>query len=726
MRVDHLAYQRATNIAGLGFLLQAVFAAVLLVLGLALGDTGSVVASIWAMLGLLVWLGLLIVFNQHRLERLESLEADELLAAGGDVALFEGRDGVGGVAARRLRMLYRWVLPLLSLGFALALAIGGWLIIAYLTDTRVGDADAIFEVSVHRGWLVAVDIAFGVIAFIFSRFLAGMAELPAWRNLRGGAGIMVGNALVFLAVAIGVAFRFFELPGIIEGVAWGIPIFMCAVAIEIVLAIVLNVYRPRIAGEYPRAAFDSRTLSLLSRPDSFVRSINEAVNYQFGFDITSSWGYQLVLRSGVWLGGLCVVSLLAMSTLVVVDGRQEGLRLRAGRIISTSQGDVQTPGAFWKLPWPLEYASLHDVTEVRPLAVTPAEDGTSRYDDWSKLVGLENKADDYEFIVRPSMLGRAAADALVVDLEATGDDIVGEVGWALVRARMTLMWRVRSVEEAAAGGGGLLQYLAFGTDRRARRQQLTDRQRILRALSVAETTRYFATLGLDDVLTTDRGTLGESLQELIQARLDELEAGIEIVSVNLPMVAPPEDAVQSFEDLPVAFQQHLRTTRDAEREKTNVLNSAVGNPAWLEPLVTAIDQVDAARVALAAATDQEHASREAAVREAVAKAETIVRKGGGAAYQIIAAAERSRLVDMLDRRGQAARVRGQQAAWLAAPELFRQRSIMKLYAQYLPTMRKYVMGVDPSKLDLSIELRELASPNTVFSESLLDGTERQE
>ena len=124
MRVDHLAYQRATNIAGLGFLLQAVFAAVLLVLGLALGDTGSVVASIWAMLGLLVWVGLLIVFNQHRLERLESLEADELLAAGGDVALFEGREGVGGVAARRLRMLYRWVLPLLSLGFALALAIG--------------------------------------------------------------------------------------------------------------------------------------------------------------------------------------------------------------------------------------------------------------------------------------------------------------------------------------------------------------------------------------------------------------------------------------------------------------------------------------------------------------------------------------------------------------------------------------------------------------------------
>ncbi|MDP6890942.1 MAG: SPFH domain-containing protein, partial [Phycisphaerales bacterium] len=529
-----------------------------------------------------------------------------------------------------------------------------------------------------------------------------------------------------LAIAIGVVFRFFELPGIIEGVAWAIPIFMFAVAVEIVLAIILNVYRPRVAGEYPRAAFDSRALSLLSRPDSFVRSINEAVNYQFGFDITSSWGYQLVLRSGVWLAVLCVVSLLAMSTLVVVDGRQEGLRLRAGRIIPTSQGEVQSPGAFWKLPWPFEYSTLHDVTEVRSLAVTPPESGVSGYDNWSKPVELENKAKDYQFIVRPSSLGQEAADALVADLEATGDPIVDDVGWALVRARITLMWRVRGVEEASEGGG-LLQYLDFGTDHRARRQRLTDRERIVRSISVAEATRYFATLNLDDALTTDRGKLGESLRGLIQGRLDTLESGIEIVSVNVPIVAPPEKAVQSFEDLPVAFQQHLRTTRDAERERTNVLNSAVGNPAFVEPLVDAVNKVEVARAAIgAAADDTDLAPLQAALQEAVNEAETVSRQGGGAAYQIIAAAERSRLLGMLGRRGQAARVRGQQAAWVAAPELFRQRSIMKLYAQYLPEMRKYVMGIDPSKLDLSVELRELASPNTVFSESLLDGTEREE
>jgi len=112
--------------------------------------------------------------------------------------------------------------------------------------------------------------------------------------------------------------------------------------------------------------------------------------------------------------------------------------------------------------------------------------------------------------------------------------------------------------------------------------------------------------------------------------------------------------------------------------------------------------------------------------EAVATAEALIRKGGGAAYQLIAAAERARWVDLLGKQGQATRVRGQQAAWAAAPELFKQRSIMQLYGRYLPPMRKYVMGVDPERLDLNIELRELATPNTVFSESLLKEGEGEE
>ncbi len=720
MRVDHLAFQRATNVSALGFVLQAAFGTVLLVLGLSMDDTATVVASAWALVGLVVWVGLLIVFHQHRQERLEALETDELLQTSGETAMFEGGSGV---AARRLRLIYRWVLPGFSLLMAVALVVSGWLVVGFMNEARAGVSDVEFMLTVHRGWLIAVSLSFAVVSFIFSRFLAGMAEFPAWKNLRAGAGVMVGNALVMLAVAVGVAFRFFELPGVIEGVAWGLAIFMFLVAAEVVLAIVLNVYRPRTAGEYPRAGFDSRGLSLLSRPDSFVRSLNEAVNYQFGFDITSSWGYQLILRSGVWLAGLSLLSLLAMSMFVVVDGREEGLRLRGGDIVETAAGEVQPPGAFWKWPWPLEYASLFNVTEVRTLPVTPAEAEMSRYDNWTKVSKLEGAAKDAEFIVRPSQLGEKETQALMADLAAADIEGASDDRWAIIRARLILGWRVRSASEA---GGGLLQYLDFGSTERARRQKLTDRERMLRAIAYGEATRTFATMNLDEVLTTRRGDLSAMLAAAVQKKLDALDAGIEVVSVDVPMVSPPEKAVRAFEDLPVALQQADRTVARAERSRTTTLTSTVGDSRFVDEVVQAVDAVDELRHQLEKASDDERAQMQQQLDEAVATAEALIRKGGGAAYQLIAAAERARWVDLLGKQGQATRVRGQQAAWAAAPELFKQRSIMQLYGRYLPPMRKYVMGVDPERLDLNIELRELATPNTVFSESLLKEGEGEE
>ncbi|MDP7070035.1 MAG: SPFH domain-containing protein [Phycisphaerales bacterium] len=724
MRVDHLAYQRATNIAGLGFLLQAALGTVLLVLGLSLGDTGSVIASIWMLLALVVWLGLLVIFNQHRLERIESLETDELLQVSGETSLFEG--AAGGVAARRLRMLYRWFLPGLSIALAIGLVVGGWMVVSFMGRLTTGEVPSEFLMSEHRGWIVAIDLSFAVIAFIFSRFLAGMAEFSAWRNLRAGAGVMVGNALICLAIAVGVVFRFFDLPMVVQGVSWGIAIFMFIIAAEVLLAIVLNAYRPRVAGEFPRAGFDSRSLSLLSRPDSFVKTLNEAVNYQFGFDITSSWGYQLVLRSGVWLAALSIISLLAMSMFVVVDGRQEGLRLRSGRIVPVGEREVQPPGAFWKLPWPLEYAELHDISELRSLPVTPPEAGRTDYDNWTKPSRLANKAKEVMFIVRPSSLGEAAARSLIMDLGDADDDVISEGRWSLVGARFSLLWRVRGGAAADDDGGGLLQYLKFGTDQKARRRQFTDREQILRGISLAEATRLFATLGIDDLLTTRRGEIGEMLASGIQKRLDSLEAGIEVVSVDIPIIAPPEDTARAFEDLPVAIQQADRAVANAERKESSTLTQAVGNPKYVEEAVAAVDRVNALRAALGAASETNRPAAQAELDAAVAEAEKIVRKGGGGGYQILAAAERDRWIELLARQGQATRVRGQEASWKAAPELFRQRAIMKLYAQHLPTMRKYVMGIDPEHMDLNLELRELASPNTVFSESLVGGDEEEE
>ncbi|MEC8321453.1 MAG: hypothetical protein VX012_08585, partial [Planctomycetota bacterium] len=367
MRTDHLAYQQATRVAGFGLLLQLAIGLVMLVYGVVFSDSSFTIASMPILCGLVVWASLVVIFHQHRLERLEALERDELAAdRGGDDATGIFAEGGTDVAARRLRLMHTWLMPGASLLLAGLLITMGWWTLAWFASLDDTDRQVVpFTEGPNRGWQLSITLGLALVAFIFSRFVAGMAARPAWSNLRGGAGHMVGNALVLFAVAVGIAFGFFDNPTVLEGISYGLGIYMLLVAAEILLNFVLNLYRPRRPGETPRPAFDSRVLSLFAAPDSIVRSINEAVNYQFGFDITSSWGYQLLLRSFAWLLVFAFVILVGLSSIVVVEPGEQAVRLRGGRIV----GEVQQGSLFFKLPWPLETVTSVDASRIREISL---------------------------------------------------------------------------------------------------------------------------------------------------------------------------------------------------------------------------------------------------------------------------------------------------------------------------------------------------------------------
>src|SRR5690606_17711385 len=106
----------------------------------------------------------------------------------------------------RLAMMYKWLMPTVSLLLAGLLLLAAWLI----RTLKFGETANPLEMSQLVGWTVALCLSIALITFIFSRFVAGMAKLPAWQNLRGGAGYMVGTSLVMIAVATGTVFRVFD------------------------------------------------------------------------------------------------------------------------------------------------------------------------------------------------------------------------------------------------------------------------------------------------------------------------------------------------------------------------------------------------------------------------------------------------------------------------------------------------------------------------------------
>ena len=120
--------------------------------------------------------------------------------------------------------MHQWMAPIMSLVIA-----GGMLIAAWLEWQALQQVEILSERSATLGfnnlWGLAIALSLGValVSFIFSRFVAGMAKQPAWQNLRGGAAVMVGNALVTLAIAIGNGARYLDNQKIIELVTYALP-----------------------------------------------------------------------------------------------------------------------------------------------------------------------------------------------------------------------------------------------------------------------------------------------------------------------------------------------------------------------------------------------------------------------------------------------------------------------------------------------------------------------
>ncbi len=723
MRIDHFAYQRATKVAGFGLMLQAIIGVLLLTFGLAARDTAFTFAALYVLPGVLVWLGLIIVFHQQKLERLEALEEDELAATrgggGGSGSVFDKARDESRVAARRLGLMHQWFMPGLSLFIAALLGLLLWWMIAYLRGVRIGGEE--FYVTEHRGWAISICLGVAAMSFIFARFVAGMAKQEAWANLRGGAAYMVGNALVLVAVAAGIIFRFFDNQDVIAGVAWAIPIFMGLLAVEIILNFILNLYRPRIPGEVPRPAFDSKILSLFAAPDNIVRSVNEAVNYQFGFDVTSSWGYQLLLRSFVSLAILGIAALVLLSTMVVVEPYQQAVRLRGGAIVGER---VHGSGIMWKWPWPIETAAVYDVSRLRSLWLTARVTEDRLVDLW-KDEAPKTDTPIVAFIVGSPVAQRTldvginavttapaietpaeAAERVAADVASeppSEEDIAVEAVsalYSLIDAEMVLQYRIKSDGTASGGAGGaagsgLIDYLQFASDEHSRLQQLTERELALRDIALAAVSSTLSLLSLDEVLSPGLSDLSDTLARQIQQAFDLRRTGVEVVALEIPMLRPAGTAASTFEELGISVQAAQEFEAAGQRNVNVTYTYWIGDASLTDRVMTLIDECNALK---------EQGSPEAlATRREV---EGLLVRGRGQAAQIIANAERDRWVDLMERRASATTLQSQLPAYGAAPRLFRELQVMNIYKQVLPPIDKFVIGIDPNRVALDMDLKK--------------------
>lgn len=646
MTADHLSYKRATSVSLLGLAIQFVVTLGLLLYAIYGKDPIAMSAAFATACGIPVWVALAIVFHQHRLERVEAMEAEAYAASSAAQASVFAESATDQAGQRnRLAWMHKWFLPAMSLVIA-GLLVGLGLFLFF--KNREYPNLSPFEAPPQPGWAIAIGVGIAALCFIFARFVAGMAKQPVWQLLHAGSAASVGAALLgvglvlghFLEVALGQNTVLRYMPLIID-------VGMIAIGAEMFLNFILNLYRPRRAGEYLRPGFDSRVLAFVAAPDRLAESISDAVNYQFGFNVSSTWFYRLLSRS---IGGLLLLGVLiiwGMSVVSVVNPNERGLKLSNGKL------DAEVgPGLVWKLPWPFGDVEKFPASAVNEINIGAGKPKPNEPILWTNAHATE---ENY-FLVQPGH-------------DSSGSDAAS--GMALLAAEVPVHYNVTDLK----------LYTAIAQDGPASAPQ-RQRQALLRAVASSAIIERIANYSVEQMLGPDRGAIAAALLEDVQRAFDQLNdgqgAGVRVKFVGLNGVHPErETAAPAFEKVVQSDQARQGKIEAARAEAIKTLATVAGDVDRARDIVAEIEALDRMRAAKA---------DEVSVTRQEQKVMDLIVGAGGEAAQIISTASARRWQRHMGERARAERSEGQLAAYRAAPRAYKT-------GLYLDALRDAMQGV---------------------------------
>lgn len=654
--------------------------------------------------GIPIWIILFLVFKQVRRVRIEQLESVELIRAreaGTTTAIFDVEDEAILLEQNRLRWMIRWMLPSVTIIVALILLVGhfiGW-------DWAMGDAfktikDGGLARTQNPTMMMWFIVGVGFICFLYARYAIALSQLRDWRLLHAGATYMAGNAVICLGLAI--ALMATTIEWVEPLITYFTRVVMIVLGIEMVANYVMDFYRPRQPGVLSRPSFDSRLLGLTSEPGSIAKSIAEAINYQFGFEVSSTWFYQLLQR---WLFPVMVVTALiviSLSSFVVVDANEAAVIERFGRL-TQKNGERLEAGFHMKWPYPIDKVRRAPVSQIGELVIgepveEDKEDGHGHGHDEAILWTEEH--DDFVSELMLVVASPKSKDARALELESDpGDDTARSVAVSLLMVSIPIEYRIKNIHH----------YL----------YRYKDPIKLMESVAYQYLADYAAGVDIDELMGPGRVAFNHSLKSIVQQRLDELEVGIEIVFVGIRGAHPPakNEVAASFQGAIASQTKMLAMINAAEGEARKILTEIAGTESRAKNLDEAIREKD--RLQSEENVDTETLSQaEQRIDDLFMGNEEkgIPRVSGEAAAMIaLARADASRKIS--DAATKARVFKTELVAYKAAPNLYKQRKNLQVI-QDISDIRKYLILGDMSKVELVYDTAKEGGLDQVLNEGV--------
>ncbi len=486
------------------------------------GSFAGTVAAIFLGLGVIVTFVSWFQMRLEENERAEKLELDELAQSRG-ASLFETKDGGSFPAQNAREQFEKYFVPGFTI-FLLLLEIGG----AWLFWSATGRAGDTLKAANATASLSLFSI-FALLLFLFGRFSVTMARLENHRLLRPGASFLLAGAYICALVALAIAGAELKFPRADFWIARGLCVLLALMALETLLTLLLELYRPRVKGKISRPLYESRVAGILAQPESLFTTAAATLDYQFGFKVSETWFFQALQKNLAMLLLIQFAVLIISSMFVFVDAGEQAVVEHFGKPAGTFG-----PGAHLKLPWPLDKVYHFRTEQIQSFAVgyTPDE----KTESGNIILWTVAHAKEENFLV-----GNRATAVATADTNAANAKPIG-----LITVSIPVQFQIVNVTNWVYNNG--------------------EPEELLKSLATREVVRYFAGSDLNDTLSHGRLEAASALRETIQASANERRLGVKIVFVGLQDIHPPTagDVAATYEKVVGAQQTQIARILDAE------------------------------------------------------------------------------------------------------------------------------------------------------------------
>ncbi|MGF6089778.1 protease modulator HflK [Pseudomonas sp. 18173] len=416
--------------------------------------------------------------------------------------------------------------------------LGGWALLAILGVEQAWNLTlppAVLGLTATVGAACALLLAFGLL--VTERHLA--QENPTqWPEAAALAQLI---RVVIISLVLGAFCLLFADETSVWPVRLAVLIGLLPglVAAELLLRAVLSLFSPRRERLEPELLARSFVADMLRWPPQPLLALQHELHNRFGIDLRQIWAFTYMRRA--FLPVLAVVALVGWSLTgiheIALQGR--GIYERFGKPV-----EVFGPGLHMGLPWPLgrvlsvENGVVHELATsvgetTAPVQADPAE---------GPAPAIANRLWDASHVNDKSqVIASSRAD---------------KQSFQIVNMDVRFVYRIGLSDEAAL----------------AATYNSADVPMLIRSTASRILVHDFASRTLDGLLGEDRVGLAEEIGRAVQADLQKLDSGVEILATVVEAIHPPAGAANAYHGVQAAqigAQALIARERGAAAEATN-------------------------------------------------------------------------------------------------------------------------------------------------------------